>query len=62
MTEWRKSEGINGGGPYAIWKSPKYDIWCVCDRNGVNILTKGTGEVFTDEKTAKDLVRLWNSH
>ena len=58
---WRKSAGIDGGGPYSVWKTPD-DLpwWTVLDRNGLNVLTNGTGQVFTDEEEAKRLCSNWN--
>ena len=62
MSEWRRN-GIDGGGPYSVWKAPRMDWWAVLDRNGVNVLRdgEGSGGVFVSEESeAAALVREWN--
>jgi hypothetical protein len=56
---WSKSE-IDTGPPYTVWQAPKMaHWWTVLDRNGINVLTNGTGAVFTDEALARALADEW---
>lgn len=57
---WRRG-AIDGGKPYSLWHSPQMPWWCVLDRNGVNVLSNGTGQVFTSEDVAKQLLSEWNA-
>ena len=60
MTQaWTRS-ALDAGKPYSVWKAPRAEWWTVLDRNGLNVLSNGTGRVFTDEETAARLAREWN--
>lgn len=59
IKEWHRAAS-DGGKPYHVWASPAMPWFCVCDRNGLNVMTRGTGEVFTDEQTAIALAKEWN--
>ena len=59
---WGESIGISGGGPYSVWQAPGMKHWhTVLDRNGVNVLERGTGEVFTEKETAQKICDKWNT-
>jgi hypothetical protein len=46
--------------PYAAKQSGgDNDSWYVENKNGVNCLTFGTGQVFTDKEKAKNLAKKW---
>lgn len=57
--DWTRSQ-MDGGKPYTVSYSLKMPWYWVQDRNGLNVLTRGTGQVFTDETTAKRLCEEWN--
>ena len=64
VSDWGKSSGIDGGAPYQVWTPENGPMvgrfWTVLDRHGTNILSRGKGQVFTDEKTARELCEQWN--
>lgn len=60
----QESKDISSGGPYKLGTSPKYKEICwVEDKNGANILgfKDGSGAVWTDRKTAMEIVEKWNT-
>ena len=57
--DWKRAP-LDAGKPYSVWGAPKMPWWCVCDKNGLNVMTRGTGQVFTDEVTANKLCEAWN--
>lgn len=59
--DWTKNADFDGGKPYSIWNSPSMPWWCVVDCNNHNVMTRGTGHVFTSEEVAKRLCEAWNA-
>lgn len=60
QADWWKNN-MDGGGPYTVWGSPKIEWYAVMDRNNVNVLTRGTGQVFTSKEVAHKLAAEWNA-